>query len=505
MKIYSFKRFKNLDLQTLSVFFTVLVYFYFWDIDYSTKFDPLYVIILPILIYFLNFRKNEVIANFNYFLENKIYIYYLIPILIILIFFFYRFEFNFEIIPKHKLIKIIGFFLLIIFSTLFFKSIVKQIKYLVIIFSSIYFFVNLIDYFIYFQNYSFNEILNITNLKCSYQLGPFRSNYIFSENSHFGMISVSLNIYLIYLISKGHNYRINLYYFLICLSFIGNSSTTYLVGYILSYLAILIACNKNLNFKFYIVASIFLILCITPLIFDRSCSKRITDISTVNAAISDISKNSNISVKDNIIFNEHYVKYQDTLSEFYEKSICVRDNQFSQSIKNNCNKDLKQIEIDLNEQKNILNNIDSYRFKKTSENVVTNLTTQTYIRSLLIAQKSLFNEFFGWGFDNYDLSYAKYKFIIAAINPKTLTYNTTDASNNFSKIIVEFGIFGILLFIFLFKISVSNYISIEVKCFALPIIITQLIRGAGYFNGGFTISIILLVLIYFSNKHYTTK
>ena len=37
------------------------------------------------------------------------------------------------------------------------------------------------------------------------------------------------------------------------------------------------------------------------------------------------------------------------------------------------------------------------------------------------------------------------------------------------------------------------------KIFFMPIIITQLIRGAGYFNGGFILAINILIILYIYN------
>ena len=64
-------------------------------------------------------------------------------------------------------------------------------------------------------------------------------------------------------------------------------------------------------------------------------------------------------------------------------------------------------------------------------------------------------------------------------------YNNKDASNNTFKLITEFGIFSIIIFLFLLYASLSKKISLENKIFLLPFLITQLIRGAGYFNGAF--------------------
>ena len=78
-------------------------------------------------------------------------------------------------------------------------------------------------------------------------------------------------------------------------------------------------------------------------------------------------------------------------------------------------------------------------------------------------------------------------------------YNNKDASNNTFKIITEFGVLSLFLFLLLFYISFSKKIPLENKIFLLPFLITQFIRGAGYFNGGFILILFLLIIFKFKN------
>ena len=79
------------------------------------------------------------------------------------------------------------------------------------------------------------------------------------------------------------------------------------------------------------------------------------------------------------------------------------------------------------------------------------------------------------------------------------TFNLKDGTNNFNKLIVEFGIFGILLYLIVFLYSLKKNISFEEKCFLIPFIVTQSLRGAGYYNGGFSLIFIILLISYFSS------
>ena len=69
--------------------------------------------------------------------------------------------------------------------------------------------------------------------------------------------------------------------------------------------------------------------------------------------------------------------------------------------------------------------------------------------------------------------------------------NKFDAASNFSKIISEFGVFGIFFLFYslvcFFRHSKDKPINILVFSF----ITLQLIRGVGYFNGGFIVFVIL--------------
>ena len=61
---------------------------------------------------------------------------------------------------------------------------------------------------------------------------------------------------------------------------------------------------------------------------------------------------------------------------------------------------------------------------------------------------------------------------------------------------MEFGIFGLIFYIFIFLFIINKKIPIELKLFYVPLIITQSLRGAGYFNGGFILIAFLMAFTY---------
>ena len=67
-----------------------------------------------------------------------------------------------------------------------------------------------------------------------------------------------------------------------------------------------------------------------------------------------------------------------------------------------------------------------------------------------------------------------------------LFINNEDGSINFTKIIVEFGIFSIFLVVIFTIFIFSKRIPLRDKIFLFPFVFVQVfLRGAGYFNGGF--------------------
>ena len=156
------------------------------------------------------------------------------------------------------------------------------------------------------------------------------------------------------------------------------------------------------------------------------------------------------------------------------------------------------------------------KLKSLFEKEIKNLSVGIQVYSFYVAKNALIKNPFGYGISNYVLyrqivdgelktngSLIKEKivfdeFYMPKINANVLKFNLNSGSNNFSKIIVEFGVFGIVMIVLVFITFFSRKISNEVKFLLFPLIFNQLfVRGTGYFNSGFLIvSIILIVLIF---------
>ena len=138
--------------------------------------------------------------------------------------------------------------------------------------------------------------------------------------------------------------------------------------------------------------------------------------------------------------------------------------------------------------------IDKTMYKKGGSK---NYTTLIYERSAVLTINTLYNQPFGWGNEGMDeatinlLNKPEYKNIV----PGARILNLKDGLSNFFKMINEFGFFSLLIF-YLFIRYLLNLKKIDsYNLFIITLFITQCIRGAGYFNGGFIFC--LLEFIYF--------
>lgn len=148
----------------------------------------------------------------------------------------------------------------------------------------------------------------------------------------------------------------------------------------------------------------------------------------------------------------------------------------------------------------------SSAISKNNKNL--DLSSAVFINSFNIAKITITERPFGWGLNRYEEAYKKY-----AINSKTIykldeyhpklfewNLNIKDASSNFTKLMTEFGVFSLIIFIYLAYFSFSSKASLQEKLFLNSLIITQFLRGAGYFNGGFLICILIMLSISLSRK-----
>ena len=281
------------------------------------------------------------------------------------------------------------------------------------------------------------------------------NEFIFSENSHLGMIAPSIFAYSIY---KMINQKLSIFenffiiiFIIIC--FIKGSTTLYF-GTVMSLLLITFFNFKDINRKTLISFFLLIVFCFTVLLSNRECRSRFVPIygsTGMNSAIGE----------------RYYEDFSYTWSEDIKKNAVV----------GGINKDL------------------AYKIKELM-NTDGNLSSGVYYHALTIAQKSIIEKPFGWGFNRYDQAFSYFNKIQPSDKHRLNSLNSKDGTNNLVKIVVEFGIFSIVFYSFFFLFLINSKISIELKLFYLPFIITQSLRGAGYFNSGFLLIVFMMLFTY---------
>ena len=411
------------------------------DIKYRNL-EKLYISILLILFLFFHLNLNSYIYDFS--VSNK----QLVSILVVGYIYFLSCYFYREINKnKKKLIYI--FFILFIISSLvgIFNYHPDNPKFcggLKNIFFSIDF-INKVgsDYFYKGKALPSEVIETFDKINLSFK------EYLFKENSHLGMIAPSFILIFLYYsgVEKTSLFKYLIFFIFIIFCFI-KSSATLLIGLILSSLTILIFQYKKINKSFVISNIILILFVITIFLNDKECKKR--------------------------IFYEDIKKVETS-----EPSTLYVDSKLNKKF--------------------------TWYFLKNKLNISSdNITAKVFYYKLKLTTHSIFENPLGWGLQNYQYAqnYLSDRDLKTNRNLNNILteINSNDGSNNLNKIIVEFGLLGILLYLFLFFYLINPRINVDEKIFLLPFVITQSIRGAGYFNAGFILIIFLIFMSYIYRK-----
>jgi hypothetical protein len=252
----------------------------------------------------------------------------------------------------------------------------------------------------------------------------------FLENSHLAYIAPSVIFYLVFIA----NYRMLNFYLIIFFTAISfmNASLTLYIGFILLVIFTILFKIKSNNFQiFFLLLLTFAVL----ISFFWSQSARVK--------LADFKSTLNLNVADK--------EYLNIINENRSKNINIEE------------------------------------FNKTRDvNKKINLSSEIFRTSIIISKKALYNKPLGYGFNNYNQAFEQFINEVDIYNWEARGLNIKDASNNFSKIVTEFGIFSLFFFYLVISFFFSKKIDNKIKIFLiLPIIIQLFIRGSGYFNGGF--------------------
>lgn len=399
--------------------------------------------------------------------NNTIYVStYIISLLFSFNIFFWAITYNF--IQLRFLIFLLLIPLIINLNKIFFCKILKYALISILVFLHLYLQSNVFVYnslffilgffllliiFDYYQNFFFENINNIVNLFLFFfilfiiiqfilqfkNLGDMSSRAIcvgcfsdyrifFLENSHLAYVAPSVVFYLVFIA----NYRMFNFFLIIfftVIAFVNASLTLYFGLILLVFFTILFKIKSNSFQKIFLILVTIAVL--ISYLWNPGARIKLLDFpSSINLQLSD-------------------KKYFETIN------------------------------------KNNYTTIEEFNKNRDIDNRI-NLSSEIFRTSLIIAKKALLNKPLGYGFNNYNEAFEQFINEVEIYNWETRGLNIKDASNNFSKIVTEFGIFSLFFFYFIISFFLSKKIDNKIKIFLiLPIIIQLFIRGSGYFNGGF--------------------
>ena len=400
-------------------FLYFLIIFFFWSVDYII-FDAKYFTGLIFFLSLITYPKNL------HYLKNKNFLLVIFFFIIHLIFILSKSDsifFNNILYYSYVIISILT---LILLYDLLKRNFLNLITAFIFIFNS-FFILFILIYLIKSGNF---------NIDC--YNGIFsETNFIFNENSHFGLISSAVILYNSNVIFEDQILKYRKFFIIntIIFSFISflSVSTSFLI--ILLFLSSIFLI-KNRLFKKRVFYIGLIIICSLFLNFKDQCNYRSFE-----------------NLKDIINF------------KVADKS--VQDSQTT---------------------------VDEIIVPKKS------LSYKVFINSIKIGVLTLPENLIGVGINNYNKLFERHNINITFSEEEVNYLNIEDASNNFSKIIGEFGIFGLLFYIFIIlriiKIDPANSFQI----FMITAILSQSLRGVGYFNAAFVfLAATLLMSLYDKN------
>ena len=496
---------------TQIIIFLIISNFILWDYFqgvYQLRF--LFLLSVPLLIFVKN---NHNVFNKKYFITSL-----LIGLILLVHLYFSSLSID-KPIQNISIIKIliITFFIYsMLFSLeIFYKEFDKIIKYALVII--------LIYYcFELFLNFSSMEPDHLTFglLNNCYNGFQVRYSNLFAEDSHLGMIVAAfiISAIIINIKKKKSVYIFILLILLIILITLYSLSITFIASMMIgSFLAFL----KVSGFKNKIFFITLIIIGFVVIKHYTQCASKL-----VNVAMG-------LYEKVQVMYPQLFIESDIIDIKTLETSLITKtpddtslitktpdENKVDTAVNNKRVKIIAQFL-----EKKLLNSYSYYEAKKTVdynpgqelspsigineiEKKFYNVSTAVYMNSLEVLDNTIKNYPLGIGFDNYYFVFQKYtdeaieeanleRSVLAAVR----VLNQNDASNNFVKLSAEFGLFSLIFYFILILFFFSKKIKVEIKIFLLTIIITQVfVRGAGYFNGGFILATITLLLLQFKKK-----
>ena len=415
------------------------------------------------------------IAKLKHFLlSNKFLIYILLVFCLYLhSSFFYFFDLSLDELNIKTLGQVIifSFTLLIIF---FYKNLIlKNLSKIVDLF--------VISFVILIITYNINENNILVDTLFSCNMGFFYyTRFLFFENPHFAIISASILTYFFFYIKDYLDKKILFCFYILFFIFSIGSTTmtlTFFLCMVSSILTSLIFCRKKKKYSIYSLIILF-------------------------------------------IFINYYFFYGSNLLTKSKEIIEFPPTHITEKLCSPKNENIKK-KIDMESRDVFRGSITLGKSKlgQIFKKDVWNLSVSIQIYSLYFAKNSIIRYPFGVGLNNY--IYYRQIFdqeqtiigewprekiplkgwFVKTVTANSLPFNKHTGSNNLSKLIVEFGILGLILLCYLFYMLCSKKIDNPIKIIFFTLLINQIfIRGTGYFDNGFLIIVIFLFFVFFEKK-----
>jgi len=382
----------------------------------------------------------------------------------------------------------------------------------------IFIYILIISFF--FSNIKFLSFEESRRL-CSFFSFKIDYNPIFLEPSHLGMVLVPF-FYFIFSLDKLSKYnKIILYLFFIFI-FIFYYSVTFLFSVIVCFLLTLI-----INYRFFFKNKFFFVLQLIVFVLPIYKSSCVFKVTHTLITYSELEKNIIQKKNEQININQNFTLLNSDESQIlddsliltidekinklykiidlmdYKKSLPLRqelsnllDERALLFKKIFTKKNINKSSLELNNL--IRKNADFFPIDRSSK--INDHTTAVILNALHVTYNAFKEKPIGWGFNNYQSAFHKfvlYEIIPPFVDIYYLNYN--DASSNLLKLIVEYGVFSIFIFINLLYFVFNRKIPDSQKILLSSIIAIQMIRGAGYFNGGFSLCLILTFFLNFES------
>lgn len=484
----------NLNIINL---FNITLYYLLWATQ-SQAFDNRYLLIISFFLSIINLKKSYLIYIIIF---NIIFLF--ISFVQILFIDINNFNFN------NGIIALLASNLILVICLCSYNFIFHNFR-LILYFSIFILFISLFTSDFTTYNYDFDTVdyCRINTLQIS-------ESFLYTEHSHYALSFIGFIMMSMYYFSQHINLKNGLIFLFLVINSFFYFSFTLTASLIFSVIFSILFFYKKLNLTFYIFSFITLILFSSFLfVHSSNCMNRVTDTYTYNSITSNLEIIDSLTNK--LELNNIEMTLLDKKLNDYNQLISTNKNlEFKDLDTINKNLELKDLdtidlieyltkELDINDEEIIEDYInrriiidDLYQNKKP------NVSTSVVLFNLAIMKKSFLDYPLGVGVNNYEFANRRYSEETTKVYPVLVNLNYNDGSSNFIKIITEFGIFSFIVFFFVFYhlFKQSNYIFLPIKLFLISTILASMIRGAGYFNAGFLLSSILLIILFYYEKN----